>query len=75
LGERLAGSTDVEQISSATSSDDLALGLRAVLALRRVAERLEADRVALVRRQGWSWQQIGDVLGATRQSIHGKYGK
>jgi hypothetical protein len=24
--------------------------------------------------QGWSWQQIADVLGMTRQSVHAKYG-
>ncbi len=27
------------------------------------------------RQQGWSWQQIGDALGVTRQSVHAKYGK
>jgi hypothetical protein len=57
------------------SSDDPAVGLRAVLALRRLAERVEANQVALARRQGWSWQQIGDALGITRQSVHQKYGK
>jgi transcriptional regulator len=46
-----------------------------VLALRRLAERVEANQVAAARRQGWSWQQIGDALGVTRQSIHAKYGK
>jgi biotin operon repressor len=51
------------------------VGLRAVLALRRLAERVEANQVALARRQGWSWQQIGDALGITRQSVHQKYGK
>jgi hypothetical protein len=46
-----------------------------VLALRRLAERVEARQVAFAREQGWSWQQIGDALGVTRQSIHTKYGK
>jgi DNA-directed RNA polymerase specialized sigma24 family protein len=53
---------------------DPAAGLRAVLALRRLAERVEAEQVALARDQGWSWQQIADVLGMTRQSVHAKYG-
>ncbi|MDX6209424.1 MAG: hypothetical protein QOE24_1815 [Frankiales bacterium] len=66
---------DLDQLSSAVSSDDPAVGLRAVLALRRLAERVEANQVALARRQGWSWQQIGDALGITRQSVHQKYGK
>jgi pyrroloquinoline quinone (PQQ) biosynthesis protein C len=59
----------------AMASDDPAKGLRAVLALRRLAERLEAHQVAVARGHGWSWQQIGDALGMTRQSIHSKYGR
>ncbi|MEU8199639.1 hypothetical protein [Streptosporangium sp. NPDC049046] len=65
----------VNHPSPALTSDDPAKGLRAVLALRRLAERLEANQVAAARRAGWSWQQIGDALGVTRQSIHTKYGK
>jgi hypothetical protein len=66
---------DSEQIGEALASEDPALGLRASLALHRLAERVEADKVALARRRGWSWQQIGDALGVTRQSVHAKYGK
>jgi hypothetical protein len=46
-----------------------------VLALHRLAERVEAAQVAAARRRGWSWQQIGDALGVTRQSVHAKHGK
>ncbi len=66
---------DVTQIPSATVSEDPAAGLRAALALRRLAERVEADQVRVARHQGWSWQQIGDALGVTRQSVHAKHGK
>ena len=59
---------------AANAAADPAVGLRAVLALRRLAERVEAEQVALARDQGWSWQQIADVLGMTRQSVHAKYG-
>ena len=62
-------------LSAVLATGDPAVGLRAVLALRRLAERVEAQQVALAREQGWSWQQIGDALGVTRQSIHTKYGK
>ncbi len=62
-------------MASAVGSDDPATGLRAVLALRRLAEQVEAHQVAAARRQGWSWQQIGDALGITRQSVHAKYGR
>ncbi|WP_460755872.1 hypothetical protein [Nocardiopsis oceani] len=60
---------------STPASDDPETGLRAVLALRRTAERVEANQVAVARQAGWSWQQIGDALGVTRQSIHAKHGK
>ena len=54
---------------------DPATGLRAVAALHRLAERVEALHVAEARRAGWSWEQIGDALGVTRQSVTPKYGK
>jgi hypothetical protein len=66
---------NTEDIASAITSNDPSLGLRASLALHRLAERVEADRVAAARQQGWSWQQIGDALGVTRQSVHAKYSK
>ena len=56
-------------------STDPATGLRAVGALHRLAEQVEAMHVALARQQGWSWEQIGDALGVSRQSVHAKYGK
>ena len=55
--------------------DDPAVGLRAVGALHRLAEQVEARSVALARDRGWSWEQIGDALGVSRQSVHAKYGK
>jgi len=66
---------DVDEISAAIESEDPAQGLRAALALHRLAERVETHQVAVARAEGWSWQQIGDALGITRQSVHAKYGK
>ena len=66
---------DVEDLNLKLSSDDPAVGLRASLALHRLAERVEAHHVATARAKGWSWQQIGDALGITRQSVHTKYNK
>lgn len=66
---------DIEELSANLSSEDPAIGLRASLALHRLAERVEASQVAAARGKGWSWQQIGDVLGVTRQSVHAKYNK
>jgi hypothetical protein len=66
---------DVDDINESISSDDPAIGIRASVALHRLAERVEAKHVAAARSKGWSWQQIGDALGVTRQSVHAKYGK
>ncbi len=66
---------NIDEITEAIGSEDPAQGLRAALALHRIAERVEAGQVAVARGQGWSWQQIGDALGITRQSVHAKYGK
>jgi Homeodomain-like domain len=62
-------------LTAVMNSDDPAVGLRAVGALHRLAEQVEATHVALARAQGWSWEQIGDALGVSRQSAHAKYGK
>ncbi len=51
------------------------MGLRAVAALRRLAERLEALQVDSARRQGWSWDEIGAALGVSRQAVHKKHSK
>ena len=66
---------DIENLSLNLSSDDPADGLRASLVLHRLAERVEANHVAAAREKGWSWQQIGDALGVTRQWVHTKYNK
>jgi len=66
---------DTESLGTAIASDDPSVGLRAVLALRRLAEQVEAEQVARARGLGWSWQQIGDVLGVTRQAVHHKHGQ
>jgi hypothetical protein len=66
---------NIEETTTVITSEDPSVGLRAALALRRLAERVEANQVAVARRQGWSWQQIGDALGVTRQSVHAKHGK
>jgi DNA-directed RNA polymerase specialized sigma24 family protein len=65
----------VSDSKNAGPSHDPSVGLRAVRALRRLAERVEAEQVAKAREQGWSWQQIADALGMTRQSVHAKYGE
>jgi hypothetical protein len=62
-------------IDTAIASEDPGVGLRAVGALRRLADQVEASSVRTARRNGWSWEQIGDALGVSRQSVHAKYGR
>ena len=62
-------------LNKSLRSDDPATGFRAVGALLRLAERVEAENVQRARELGWSWEQIGDALGQSRQSVHAKYGK
>jgi hypothetical protein len=66
---------DVGELAERIRSTDPAVGLRAVGALHRLAEQVEAAAVAAARDEGWSWAQLGDALGVARQSVHAKYGK
>lgn len=59
--------------TEALTSADPAVGLRAVRALRKLVEKLEIAHVRHARSLGWSWQDIADVLGVTRQTVHKKH--
>lgn len=50
-------------------------GLAAVVALRRLADRLEDTQVERAMREGWSWPQVAEALGVTRQAVHKKHAK
>jgi hypothetical protein len=54
---------------------DPAAGLAAVVALRRLADRLEDSQVEAAMRAGWSWSDVAEVLGITRQAVHKKHAK
>jgi Homeodomain-like domain len=60
---------------AAANSADPAQGLQAVVVLRRTTERLEAIHVEAARAHGWTWQEIGDALGVSRQAVHKKHGR
>lgn len=61
--------------TEAAMNTDPRVGLRAVAALRRLVERLEALQVDNARRQGWSWEDIGNHLGVSRQAVHKKHAR
>jgi DNA invertase Pin-like site-specific DNA recombinase len=50
-------------------------GLAAVVALRRLADRLEDAQVERALRDGWTWSQVAEALGVTRQAVHKKHAK
>jgi len=66
---------EIDQVMSTAESPDPADGLRAASLLRRLAEQIEARHVTAARLAGWSWQEIGDALGVSRQAVHKKHRK
>jgi DNA-directed RNA polymerase specialized sigma24 family protein len=63
-----------ELTRQATSSDPQ-VGLRGVAALRRLLEQLESLHIRNARARGWSWQEIADELGVSKQAVHKKHGR
>jgi len=62
-------------LATAAGGKDPAIGLRAVAALRKLLERLESVQVRNARLLGWSWQEIAEALGVSRQAVHKKHAK
>jgi DNA-directed RNA polymerase specialized sigma24 family protein len=63
------------QLTESAASNDPNVGLRAVAALRTLTEELEILQVRNARLQGWSWQEIANRLGVTKQTVHRKHGR
>jgi hypothetical protein len=61
------------EAAAAASSADPAVGLRAVVALHRLADALETIQVHNARARGWSWQEVADALGVSKQAVHKKH--
>ena len=53
--------------------EDPAAAIAAVIALRRLADRMERDAVDEAVALGWTWQQIAQALGVTRQAAHKRH--
>ena len=69
----LTGMEPTLEIAEGATSNDPDIGLRAVAALRTLTERLEILQVESARNLGWSWQDIAERLGVTKQTVHRKY--
>lgn len=67
--------SEATKLATDAGSTDPSTGLRAVAALRRLLEQLEALQVGNARMQGWSWQEIAEHIGASKQAVHKKYAR
>lgn len=59
--------------NSIPSPDNPEEALTAVVALRVMADQLERKAVKAAIEQGWSWSQIAEVLGVTKQAAHKRH--
>ena len=58
-----------EELVAQTASDDPEVGLRGVASLRALLEAVEELQVSRARELGWSWQQVADLLGVSKQAV------
>lgn len=65
----------MEDLHSIPSPEDPAAALAAVVSLRRLADRLELASVQCAVEQGWSWTQVAEALGVTRQAAHKRHAR
>ena len=47
--------------------------LSAVVALRRFADELERAAVSEAIHKGWTWAEVAERLGVSRQAVHKRY--
>jgi hypothetical protein len=64
---------EARRLAEAAASPDPEVGLAAVVALRRLVEVMEALQVDNARARGWSWRDIAQRLGVTKQAVHYKH--
>lgn len=57
------------------SNPDPAGAIAAVIALRRMADRMEREAVDRAIAGGWTWQQVAQALGVTRQAAHQRHAR
>lgn len=66
---------DAMEISKLEVPRDPEDALASVRALRRLADRVENAAVERAMGDGWSWADVANVLGVSRQAVHKKHAK
>lgn len=66
---------EVTTLAAATRSNDPAIGLASVAALRGLVDVLEALQVDNARTMGWTWPAIAEQLGVSKQAVHQKHAR
>ncbi len=61
------------KITSLPSPDEPAEALAAVVSLRIMADKLERKAVKKALDQGWTWAQIAEALGISKQAAHKRH--
>lgn len=64
-----------EQAAKELGDKNPAVGLKAVATLRNLMDKLERVHVDNARAQGWSWNDIAEVLGVSKQAVHTKHAR
>ena len=67
--------SSLDAVVAAVEAQPPRKGLEAVAALRTRLDSLEATHVEKAIRAGWSWRQVADVLGVSKQAVHKKHAK
>lgn len=60
---------------TAADTSDPKAGLRAIVTLRSLADKLELEQVEAALNSGMTWKDIADALGISRQAAHKKFSR
>ena len=63
----------MRHINSLPSPDDPDEALAAVVALRLMANKLERKAVKKAIDSGWTWSEVAEALGVTKQAAHKRH--
>ncbi len=62
--------SDIKSLPSSKTPEKV---LAAVVAMRRAADQLERKAVKEAIEQGWSWSDVAEALGVSKQAAHKRH--